>query len=144
HTTICAIPPRSCCSEGLGAAFHGGAVRVVPGPEKVLGPALGVARLTRRRAARRSARVCRLHLLSEPAGAAPLDLYAGLNLSQPQLEHELQRLSYHQVADLEQPGTYRLTGSRIDVALRAVQFADGSRPAAVLSVTFGPAGIQDM
>ena len=76
--------------------------------------------------------------------AAPLDLYAGLNLSQPQLEHELQRLSYHQVADLEQPGTYRLTGSRIDVALRAVQFADGSRPASVLSVTFGPAGVQDM
>jgi penicillin-binding protein 1B len=76
--------------------------------------------------------------------AAPLDLYAGLNLSQPQLEHELQRLSYHQVTDLEQPGTYRPTGNRVDVALRAVQFADGSRPASVLSVTFGPAGVEDM
>jgi penicillin-binding protein 1B len=76
--------------------------------------------------------------------AAPMDLYAGLQLSGPQLEHELQRLSYHQVPDLDQPGTYRVTGNRIDVALRAVQFADGSRPATVLSVTFGPIGIQDL
>jgi penicillin-binding protein 1B len=76
--------------------------------------------------------------------AAPMDLYAGLQLSGPQLEHELQRLSYHQVPDLDQPGTYRVTGDRIDVALRAVQFADGSRPAMVLSVTFGPTGIQDL
>jgi penicillin-binding protein 1B len=76
--------------------------------------------------------------------AAPMDLYAGLPLSEPQLEHELQRLSYHGVPDLEQPGTYRVTGNRIDVALRAVQFADGSRPATVLSVFFGPTGIQDL
>jgi penicillin-binding protein 1B len=76
--------------------------------------------------------------------AAPLDLYAGLDLSAPQLEHELQRLSYHPVTDLEQPGTYRVTGTRIDVALRAVQFADGSRPATVLSVLFGPTGVQDL
>jgi penicillin-binding protein 1B len=76
--------------------------------------------------------------------AAPLDLYAGLDFSEPQLEHELQRLSYHRVAELDQPGTYRLTGDRVDVALRAVQFADGSRPATVLSIEFGPAGIRDM
>ncbi|HEX8754921.1 MAG TPA: penicillin-binding protein 1B [Steroidobacteraceae bacterium] len=76
--------------------------------------------------------------------AAPMDLYAGLDLSERQLEHELQRLSYHRTADLEEAGTYRVSGSRMDVALRAVQFADGSRPATVLSVTFGPAGIQDL
>ena len=76
--------------------------------------------------------------------AAPLDLYAGRDLSAPQLEHELLRLSYHSVPDLEQPGTYRVTGNRIDVALRAVQFADGNRPATVLSVFFGPTGVQDL
>ncbi|HEY1892483.1 MAG TPA: penicillin-binding protein 1B [Steroidobacteraceae bacterium] len=76
--------------------------------------------------------------------AAPMDLYAGLPLSEPQLEHELQRLSYHGVTDLEQPGTYRATDNRVDVALRAVQFADGSRPATVLSIFFGPTGIQDL
>lgn len=76
--------------------------------------------------------------------AAPMDLYAGLQLFGPQLEHELQRLSYHPAASLEQPGTYRVTGNRIDVALRAVQFADGSRPATVVSVLLGPTGIQDL
>ena len=76
--------------------------------------------------------------------AAPLDLYAGLELSAPQLEHELQRLSYHSVTELEQPGTYRATGTRIDVGMRAVLFADGGRPALVLWVLFGPTGIQDL
>ncbi len=76
--------------------------------------------------------------------AAPMDLYAGLDLSEPQLEHELSRLSYHPASDLEQSGTYRVAGNRMEVALRAVQFADGSRPATLLSVTFGPTGIQDL
>lgn len=76
--------------------------------------------------------------------AAPLDLYAGLDLSQPQLEHELQRLSYHRVSDLQRPGSYRVSGDRVDVELRPARFADGSRPAMALSVAFGPAGIEDM
>ena len=76
--------------------------------------------------------------------AAPLDLYAGLDLSEPQLEHELQRLSYHRVSDLERPGSYRVSGDRIDLELRPARFADGSRPAMALSVVFGPTGIQDM
>jgi penicillin-binding protein 1B len=84
--------------------------------------------------------------------AAPLDLYAGLELSPQQLEHELQRLSYHQISgqtsdrasDLEQSGSYQATGDRLDIALRAAQFADGSRPAMRLSVLFGPTGIQDL
>jgi penicillin-binding protein 1B len=76
--------------------------------------------------------------------AAPLELYAGLDLSETQLEHELLRLSYHQTAALEEPGTYRVSGERVDVALRPAEFADGSRPAMVLSVLFGPTGIQDL
>jgi penicillin-binding protein 1B len=76
--------------------------------------------------------------------AAPLELYAGLELSSAQLEHELERLSYHRVAELTQPGSYRVTGDRIDVELRAAQFADGSRPASLLAVLFGPTGIEDL
>ncbi len=78
--------------------------------------------------------------------AAPLDLYAGLDFSEPQLEHELQRLSYHREADQGQPGagTYRVSGGRIDIALRPAWFADGSRPATALSVLFGSTGIQDL
>src|SRR3954470_12730580 len=56
--------------------------------------------------------------------AAPLELYAGLPLSQNDLEHELQRLQYRRVDRLEKPGTYREQGARVDVALRPARFAD--------------------
>jgi len=66
--------------------------------------------------------------------AAPLELYAGLSLGEPDLEHELQRLQYRRVDRLEHPGTYRMQGTRIDVALRAARFADETRPASILSI----------
>jgi penicillin-binding protein 1B len=67
--------------------------------------------------------------------AAPLELYAGLPLSLPELEHELQRLHYRRADRLERPGTYRWQGEHVDVALRAARFADETRPAQVLSIT---------
>src|SRR5215472_3083516 len=66
--------------------------------------------------------------------AAPLELYAGLTLSGADLEHELQRLQYRRVDRLEHPGTYRMQGTRIDVALRPARFADETRPASILSI----------
>jgi penicillin-binding protein 1B len=66
--------------------------------------------------------------------AAPLELYAGLPVSLPELERELQRLHYQRADRLERPGTYRWQGEHIDVALRAARFADETRPAQVLSV----------
>jgi penicillin-binding protein 1B len=62
--------------------------------------------------------------------AAPLELYAGLTLSGSDLEHELHR----RVDRLEHPGTYRMQGTRIDVALRPARFADEARPASILSI----------
>src|SRR5438128_12569173 len=56
--------------------------------------------------------------------AAPLELYAGLALSPAELEGELQRLGYRRTTALDRPGTYRVQGERIDVALRPVRFAD--------------------
>jgi len=77
--------------------------------------------------------------------AAPLELYAGLALSGGDLEHELQRLQYRRVERLEHPGSYRVQGSRIDVALRAARFADEeSRPAAILSVISTDKGIESI
>ena len=76
--------------------------------------------------------------------AAPLELYAGLALSGSDLEHELQRLQYRRVDKLEHPGTYRLQGSRIDIALRPARFADESRPASILSVGTGDKGIDTL
>src|SRR6186713_1561034 len=64
--------------------------------------------------------------------AAPLELYAGLALSGPQLEEELARLKYREVSKLERPGTYRQQGSRYEVALRAARFADEQREPQIL------------
>jgi penicillin-binding protein 1B len=67
--------------------------------------------------------------------AAPLELYAGLPMSLPDLERELQRLHYRRADRLERPGTYRWQGEHVDVALRAARFADETRAAQVLSIT---------
>jgi penicillin-binding protein 1B len=76
--------------------------------------------------------------------AAPLELYAGLPLSQADLEHELQRLQYRRVDRLERPGTYREQGARVDVALRPARFADETRPASILSISADVNGIQSL
>jgi penicillin-binding protein 1B len=76
--------------------------------------------------------------------AAPLELYASLPLNGSDLEHELQRLQYRRVDKLEHPGTYRLQGPRLDVALRPARFADETRPASILTVVSGEKGIESL
>jgi penicillin-binding protein 1B len=76
--------------------------------------------------------------------AAPLELYAGLPLSMPELEHELQRLHYQRTARLERPGSYRWQGEHIDVALRPARFADEARDAQVLSIAGSAQGLQSL
>ncbi len=73
--------------------------------------------------------------------ASPLELYAGLQLTQADIKHELERLQYRRVDRLERPGTYRQQGPRIDVALRPAVFADETRPAFILSIQCGAAAI---
>ncbi|MEP7246781.1 MAG: transglycosylase domain-containing protein, partial [Gammaproteobacteria bacterium] len=67
--------------------------------------------------------------------ASPLELYAGLPLSGDDIETELQRLQYREVARLDRAGTFRRQGGRIDVALRAARFADETRPAQILAIS---------
>ena len=76
--------------------------------------------------------------------AAPLELYTGLALSPTQLEQELQRLHYRRAEQLDRPGTYRLQGARIEVALRPARFADETRNAALLSIVAGPQGLESL
>jgi penicillin-binding protein 1B len=80
--------------------------------------------------------------------AAPLELYAGLALSEKDVEDELQRLAYRRVVaplDTEpKTGTYRLVGSRIDVGLRAARFADLARPAELLSIATSEGAITSL
>jgi penicillin-binding protein 1B len=76
--------------------------------------------------------------------AAPLELYAGLNLSLPALEHELQRLHYRKADKTDRPGSYHLAGEHIEVALRPARFADESRPAQLLTISSGAGGIANL
>src|SRR5689334_5429584 len=76
--------------------------------------------------------------------ASPLELYAGLQLTQADIKHELERLQYRRVERLERPGTYRQQGARLDVALRPALFADESRPAFILSIQCGAAAIDSL
>jgi len=73
--------------------------------------------------------------------AAPLELYEGLALTLPELEHELQRLHYRRADRPDRPGTYRLQGEHIDVALRPARFAEETRAAELLTITGGANGI---
>jgi penicillin-binding protein 1B len=76
--------------------------------------------------------------------AAPQELYAGEDLSAPDLEHELQRLQYRRIAQIDQPGSYSRQGDRFQINLRAARFADEARPATVLNVDSNGAGIVAM
>ncbi len=73
--------------------------------------------------------------------AAPLELYAGEDLSAPDLEHELQRLQYRRADHADQPGVYSRQGDRFQINLRAARFADEVRAATVLNVESSGAGI---
>jgi len=76
--------------------------------------------------------------------AAPLELYAGLPLTAAQLEGELKRLGYHRAEQADRPGSYRLSGPALEVALRPARFADESRPAANLTLATGAKGLESL
>jgi penicillin-binding protein 1B len=76
--------------------------------------------------------------------AAPLELYAGLPLTVPELEHELQRLHYRPAESIDQPGTYHLAAEHIEMALRPARFADETRAAQRLTIATGAKGIEDL
>ena len=76
--------------------------------------------------------------------AAPLELYAGLELSPAELEHELQRLHYQRADTTEHPGSYRFVGARLEVALRPARFADESRAATVLAIATGARALEGL
>ena len=77
--------------------------------------------------------------------AAPLELYAGLPLTVPAVEHELQRLHYRRTDRPGQPGTYHVAGERLEVELRPARFADETRAAQRLTITTdGAKGIESL
>ncbi|MFA5940306.1 MAG: penicillin-binding protein 1B [Sinimarinibacterium sp.] len=68
--------------------------------------------------------------------ASPLELYAGLNLRETDLVHELGRLGYREDPHLSGTGTYQPTRGRIDIHVRPFQFWDGVQAEQTLAVSF--------
>ncbi len=68
--------------------------------------------------------------------AASQELYAGAELSKGVLVAQLEQLRYRKKASLEQPASYRLRRSSIDLYLRDFQFGDKYRTAQKVRVSF--------
>jgi penicillin-binding protein 1B len=67
--------------------------------------------------------------------AAPLELYAGAQVSASDLEEELRRLHYRPGDPVAGPGLYRRHGNSFDVHARRVRFSDELREQQLLSIS---------
>ena len=74
--------------------------------------------------------------------ASPQELYPGITLPLAELQHELTRLGYRQVAALEGPGSFVARPGALDIATRAFAFWDGPQNATRMLVRGGPQGIE--
>ena len=73
--------------------------------------------------------------------AAPVELYAGADLSLAEMIEELTRLGYSANANLPAPGTYARRGRLLDVYLRAFQFPETVRASRRIRLEFDDQGI---
>ena len=73
--------------------------------------------------------------------AAPTDLYPGQRITRDGLKHELQRLGYRQLSRLDGPGTFAVSGDRIQLHSRAFHFWDGAQAEQQLAAHFNRSGI---
>ncbi len=68
--------------------------------------------------------------------ARPLELHAGLRLSQADVQDELRGLGYKDSAGGNDPGWFSVNGNTIDIAVRPFVFWDGAQPARRIKVSF--------
>ncbi len=68
--------------------------------------------------------------------AQPLELYPGAALSLAAVSRELGRLGYEAKANPATPGTYKRTGDRLQIHLRAFRFIDGARASQLIELAF--------
>lgn len=73
--------------------------------------------------------------------AAPVELYAGAELSLADMIEELTRLGYSANANLPAPGTYARRGHLLDVYLRAFEYPETVRASQRIRLAFDSAGI---
>ncbi|WP_240433630.1 penicillin-binding protein 1B [Solimonas sp. K1W22B-7] len=72
--------------------------------------------------------------------ASPAELYPGLNIEPQPLRHELGRLGYREVQELQGPGTYVAGKGGLQLQTRAFQFWDANQPSLQLGVKWGEDG----
>ena len=56
----------------------------------------------------------------------------------------MQRLHYRRAEKADHPGSYRLSGAQLEVALRPARFADEARPAQQLNIILGPKALESL
>jgi penicillin-binding protein 1B len=76
--------------------------------------------------------------------AAPLELYAGQRVTPGELRHELERLGYRSVDNLDGPGTFSLNRQGADIFVRAFHFWDGPRPESRITVKLAADSVVDV
>ncbi|HET7312859.1 penicillin-binding protein 1B [Salinisphaera sp.] len=73
--------------------------------------------------------------------ASPLELYAGLDLSEHELEHRLERQGYREADSIDDQGTFKASGSTLSIHTRQFQFWDGTQPDREIRLSFNDAGV---
>ena len=76
--------------------------------------------------------------------AQPLELFPGANLSLSEVTRELGRLGYQASPNLQAPGTYKRTGTRLSVHLRAFRFLERPRASQKIDLSFDSGVISDV
>jgi penicillin-binding protein 1B len=69
--------------------------------------------------------------------ARPLELHAGLRITQADVAQELRQLGYREAPPEGESGWYSKQGNVLEVALRPFAFWDGRQPAKRISISFG-------
>jgi penicillin-binding protein 1B len=76
--------------------------------------------------------------------AQPLELFPGKQLTNNQLQDELERLGYRKTTDLSAPGSYQPIPGGTNIHLRSFAFMEATRPSTKLQVMFVGRQVQRM
>ncbi len=73
--------------------------------------------------------------------ASPLELYAGLDLSEHGLEQRLERQGYRAADSVDDQGTFKASGATLAIHTRQFQFWDGTQPDREVRLSFNGTGV---
>ncbi|GAB3683173.1 penicillin-binding protein 1B [Salinisphaera aquimarina] len=76
--------------------------------------------------------------------AAPLELYAGLDLSRADIVARLKRQGYRDSSGVDNAGTYHSSGSRLDIHTRPFTFWDGDQGDREIRLGFNSSGVSSL